>query len=203
MLESKFKSHVEEVFADEINAIRDPEIAKFVVDVFRRLMPDYFMTCPASTSGKYHPEISLGEGGLVRHVKLAVWWGVELAKPFGITADLADEVTAALLLHDLIKNGRGLNDKGFSIDKDATACHGVWLAQKIRDDATLYGNTPAQIRITSAIAGHMGIWTSEQFKHLAPNAIKDAKIRLVAWIVHLADYAASRKVDEMYRKLLN
>ena len=33
------------------------------------LLPDYFFEVPASSTGKYHPSYSLGEGGLLRHTK--------------------------------------------------------------------------------------------------------------------------------------
>ena len=66
-----------EVFETELNYISDDKIRDSTRYLLEKL-PDYFYTMPASTSGKYHPEFSLGEGGLVRHTKAAVRIAVEL-----------------------------------------------------------------------------------------------------------------------------
>lgn len=59
-----------ENFRCELSKIKDENIKKST-EYILNLLPDYFYTMPASTSGKYHPEFSLGEKGLVRHVKVA------------------------------------------------------------------------------------------------------------------------------------
>ena len=64
-----------EVFADELAKIHDSSIRDFVIEVYEVICPDYFWTVAASTTGKYHPLVSIGRHGLIRHVKLAVWWG--------------------------------------------------------------------------------------------------------------------------------
>ncbi|MCK4822844.1 hypothetical protein KA005_44185, partial [bacterium] len=129
----------ETVFKWELSLIHDKTIKQFVIDCFDKLCPDYFWTCPCSTTGKYHPQVSLGVGGLVRHTKLAVWWGIHLVtalctspelKSIPIT-QLEDEVTATLLLHDLIKNGEGLDAQGYPLDRGVTGTHGVALAKKL------------------------------------------------------------------------
>ena len=51
--------------------IKNKNIRKFAIDMVS-ILPDYFFVVPASSTGKYHPEYSLGEGGLVRHTKSAV-----------------------------------------------------------------------------------------------------------------------------------
>ena len=42
------------------------------------LLPNYFFEVPASSTGKYHPEFALGDGGLIRHTKVAVRIAYEL-----------------------------------------------------------------------------------------------------------------------------
>ena len=191
---------VDKVFEKELASIKNKEIKQFVIDVFDKLCPDYFWTCPCSTSGKYHPQVSLGEGGLVRHVKLAVWWGIELLRALDDSLELRsiprnqlhDEVIATLLLHDLLKNGEGLDSDGRPLDRSVTGTHGVTLANAITytdfgkdDDDTFF-------RILDGIAGHMGIWTTSVVYR--PNTA-------FTQLIHLADYCASRKVDEIYEKL--
>lgn len=183
-------------FQQELNLIKDPEIKQFVLDVFERLTPDYFWIVPCSTSGKYHPKISLGTGGLIRHVKLAVWWGLELAKAMKME-QYQDEVVAALLLHDLIKNGKGLGSDGKPLEQGVTGTHGVDLAKKIRNeilDGEKLDGTTAYI-ITSGIAEHMGRWTAERSAYFKV----DTKF---TQLIHLADYCASRKVDDKMAELM-
>ena len=42
------------------------------------MLPDYFFSVSASSTGKYHPSFSLGNGGLLRHTKVVVKIAYEL-----------------------------------------------------------------------------------------------------------------------------
>ena len=195
----------ETIFKHELNLIHDKTIKQFVIECFNKLCPDYFWTCPCSTTGKYHPQVSLGVGGLVRHTKLAVWWGIELMSALGKSpglydippARLHDEIIATLLLHDMIKNGVGLGPDGRPLDRGVTGTHGVTLANKIEEhpDICLI-NCMAFCRILAGIAMHMGIWTTKRY-----NTTDVTGLEAFVDLIHLADYCASRKVDEIYRKL--
>ncbi|KKN45287.1 hypothetical protein LCGC14_0684400 [marine sediment metagenome] len=198
---------VETIFAHELNQIHIEEIKQFVIECFGKLCPDYFWTCPCSTTGKYHLQVSLGVGGLVRHTKLAVWWGLELLRALGSSPELysipddilQDEVIATLLLHDMLKNGKGLNAQGYPLDRSVTGTHGVTLANKIVYHEICIADSDSFCRIMAGIAGHMGMWTT---KHIyQPNNVIDPVERAFAQLTHLADYCASRKVDEIYHKL--
>jgi hypothetical protein len=134
-----------------------------------------------------------------------VWWGLELIKALHDSPDLKgialhtlqDEIIATLLLHDMVKNGKGLNAQGYPLEEGVTGTHGTELANKI---APFFPNNFPH-RIISGIAGHMGIWTTDFGDK--PNNIKDSTERAFANLIHLADYCASRKVDEIYSKLEN
>ena len=196
----------ETIFQKELNLIHDKAIKQFVITCFDKLCPDYFWTCPCSTTGKYHPQVSLGVGGLVRHTKLAVWWGIELLKALALGSlpgfekmlpfQLQDEVIATLLLHDMIKNGKGLNAQGYPLDRSVTGTHGVTLAGKINELDFVPTISGSSIRILAGIALHMGIWTTKAYHTMDIDGL-DRFIELI----HLADYCASRKVDEIYYKL--
>jgi len=198
---------VETIFQKELNQIHNKDIKQFVIDCFDKLCPDYFWICPCSTTGKYHPKVSLGVGGLVRHTKLAVWWGIELLRALGDSPELKDittlqdEVIATLLLHDMIKNGKGLDANGYPLDRDVTGTHGVTLACKINTDEKLGDalNSDSYWRIIEGIRSHMGIWTTDP--NYRPNTILNPVQRAFAQLIHLADYCASRKVDDIYSKL--
>ena len=198
------------IFQKELNLIHDKDIKQFVITCFDKLCPDYFWTCPCSTTGKYHPQVSLGVGGLVRHTKLAVWWGIELWKALSTSPGLIDipprwlrdEIIATLLLHDMIKNGKGLNAQGYPLDRGVTGTHGTELANKIAGtfppNLSKLNIDPRQ-RILDGIAGHMGIWTTEISDR--PDNLVEPVNKAFTQLIHLADYCASRKVDEIYRKL--
>jgi hypothetical protein len=191
------KPRVEEVFTSELRMIKDDKIRQFVIDVFEELCPDYFWTVPCSTSGKYHPQFALGKGGLVRHVKSAVWWGIELSRALEME-QYHDEMVAALLLHDLIKNGKGLDANGYPLERGVTGTHGVTLANKINNkslDHELISCPPEIEIILTGIASHMGIWTTS-VEDRPENLIENGH-KAFAKLIHLADYCASRKVDEL------
>ena len=62
---------MEKNFNRELTYIKNPkykEAAKQLIS----LLPDYFYEVAASSTGKYHPTFSLGDGGLLRHTKVAV-----------------------------------------------------------------------------------------------------------------------------------
>jgi len=199
---------VETIFQKELQLIHDKTIKQFVIECFDKLCPDYFWTCPCSTTGKYHPQVSLGVGGLVRHTKLAVWWGIELISALGTspelkdipTIQLQDEVIATLLLHDMVKNGKGLNAQGYSLERGVTGTHGVTLAVKIADHPDLcLDNDDSFYRIVEGIGSHMGIWTTVPI--CRPDSIAYPDQKAFANLIHLADYCASRKVDSIYSEL--
>ena len=96
------------IFKKEYSYIKDINIKKdlkYLVNI----LPDYFFEIPASSTGKYHPSFSLGDGGLVRHTKVAVRIAHELliTETFGqaFTEHEKDLIIMALVLHDGVKCG--------------------------------------------------------------------------------------------------
>lgn len=67
--------HIE--FNKEISYIKNERIRNSLITILD-LLPDYFYHIPASSTGKYHPEFTLGDKGLVRHTKAAVRIAYEL-----------------------------------------------------------------------------------------------------------------------------
>ena len=186
----------EEVFATELDFIADGDIRNLVIDCMTRFAADYFWSCPASISGKHHPKMSLERGGLIRHTKLAVWIGRELARAYNLDMADTDIVIASLLLHDTEKNGRKVGSKGgFAKTPDATTMHGIWLAERLRTESLVWpgGRSGESIQaIIAAIAGHMGIWTDDRYPEFMP--MNQTEFKQTSMIVHLADYVASRKI---------
>jgi hypothetical protein len=165
-----------DVLKSTANYIKNPETRGVVTKFLDEKVPQYFRTIPASSSGKYHPAYTLGDGGLVRHtiaaVKIAHYlMSVDCAgQVLGLTQDDKDNVIAALILHDTFK--RGTTAEG---NVAAYEDHEILAAEQFKD--YIQADTP----IAKLIAAHMGQWGKER-----PATIAES-------IVHFADYLASRK----------
>ena len=150
--------------------IKTEKIKEFVLNFLENEVPEYFKTIPASSSGKYHPASSLGEGGLVRHTISAVKIGHYIIglKYLDLSQELKDSVIASLVLHDTFKQGRG-DGTGFT-----TNDHEIVASEEIRKAGFDV--------IADLVSTHMGEWG------------KFSKIETdLQFLVHLADYLASRK----------
>ena len=100
--------NIEELFKDELNYIKSEDLKKSLVVILKSL-PDYWYSVPASSTGKYHPEYALGEGGLLRHSKAAMRIGYELLSDPVIGEKYneheKDLLLISLLVHDGLKSG--------------------------------------------------------------------------------------------------
>ena len=67
-------------FERELNLIVNEDLRMAVKSYMEEATPDYFWTDGASSSGKYHPKFSQGDGGLVRHTKAVVMFAEELLR---------------------------------------------------------------------------------------------------------------------------
>lgn len=199
------------VFAEELSWIKSQEIRSFVLECFDKICPQYFWERPASKRGFYHPKFVDGDGGLVRHVKYACWWGNHMCRAFSgngqneDTGPLFDVVIAALIMHDMVKDGDEGRTNGKPPHK-ATAYHGVELMEaiwhRVLGARTLDTNNESdrdKVLILAGVAAHMGVWTMPE--EMRPWNLVGSLARKVATIVHMSDYAASRKVDEVIPKL--
>jgi len=171
-----------DTFEQELNLIKDDNVRKFTSTIISKL-PDYFFTCAASSTGKYHPQYALGEGGLVRHTKAAIVISQMLIEleMFDKIKDQNDYIVSALILHDGLKHG--LNGSKFTVDEhpklmgDHIIVHGAGFA-------------PIPSKISELIHSHMGQWNkgTNSSKEILPKPITSAQK-----FVHLCDYLASRK----------
>ena len=97
-----------ELFKNEINYIKDERVKNSLIHMIN-VLPDYFFKVAASSTGKYHPEYALGDGGLLRHSKAAMRIGYELLSNPAIgdkyTSVEKDLMLASLLIHDGLKLG--------------------------------------------------------------------------------------------------
>ena len=176
-----------ECFSREIEYIKNLEY----VEDFKYLinnLPDYFFNVAASSTGKYHPEFSLGDGGLLRHTKAAVRIAYELLQDSCIGGKYSsrekDLMLIALTLHDGIKHGN-------PEEKYTRADHPLLASKYIRDNKSNLKMKKEDIDfICEVIEAHMGPWnthpyTKEEILPIPKNKFQN--------FVHMCDYLASRK----------
>jgi len=177
-----------EYFIKELNFIENYPIREITEKLIGQL-PDYFFTVPASSTGKYHPEYALGEGGLVRHTQAAVRIANDLLRleMFKGLLEKKDLIISALLLHDGLKYG-------YEHQQFARADHPVLAAEFVKN--SLQSNvkeTEIINEIASLIETHMGQWNTDWKggTEIMPKPQTKAQA-----FVHLCDYLASRKFLE-------
>jgi len=180
-----------ETFQYELSLIYSVDIKEFVKFAIG-ILPDYFFTIPASSSGKYHPEYALGDGGLVRHTKAAVriasaLYGCDTATG-KFTRRQKDMMLAALLIHDGCKCGMPKK-------KHTQTNHPEVVCEHVENHCEAHRGIelPKSDRevIYSLVKSHMGQWNQDP---------KTGEVVLKKpespgqRFVHMVDYLASRKL---------
>lgn len=173
------------VFAEELALIEDKDIRSFTEKCIEKT-PDYFYIVPASSTGKYHPAYSLGEGGLIRHTKALVYFANELLSleynKQRFSALERDMIIAAGILHDSFKHGD--TEQRFSV-----ANHPVIAADHIIEWADENERELAKA-ISDCVRSHMGEWNSD---YKTKSEIMPKPQTDIEMFVHECDYLASRK----------
>lgn len=170
-----------EMFAREIALIQSEDLQMFCKDFLDNYVPAYFWEIGASSSGKFHPQFSQGEGGLVRHTKAVVMFAEELLRmsTYAYMKDsYKDFVILACILHDTAKYGKVEFDKKEYKDHARNASELVKSAWAEHFDCD---NCPEYL--LSAIYSHMGQWSTDK---------EDRPFTNIDRCVHMADYMASR-----------
>ena len=171
----------------EISYIKDSNRRKDL-RILIGLLPDYFFEIPASSTGKYHPEFASGEGGLLRHTKVAVRIAYELLENNTVGWKFADAdkdlIIMALTLHDGLKCG-------LEKEKYTKFDHPLLVSKYIMENKDKVSMKIDDLRkMCSLIESHMGEWNYDKFskKEVLPKP-RTAEQRFV----HMCDYLASRK----------
>ena len=170
-----------EFFEREIQLIESEDLRDFVRWFFDTHVGKWFWVSGASASGKYHPEFTKGDGGLVRHTRAVAWMLEELLRMSTyayMRAEYKDLARVACLLHDTRKYG--MNDE---IDKSAYKNHGRLASNAVAIAWQEFFNERAPELLLMAIKSHMGQWTEDRDERPFTNIDR---------VVHMADYVASR-----------
>lgn len=173
------------IFNQELNYINNDKIRESA-EVLIEMIPEYFFHEAASSTGKYHPEFSQGEGGLLRHTKAAVKIADALLKNNTtgghFTSDEKDLIILSLILHDSVK--RGNDEKYTRFD------HPLLASKLVSDNKDKTKLTEEEISlIKSMIETHMGEWT----KDYKGKEILEKPTTKYQRFVHMCDYLATQK----------
>lgn len=168
-----------EHFTRELNLIVDEELRMVTKAYLDECVPTYFWEDGASSSGKYHPQFSQGQGGLVRHTKAVVMFAEELLKMSTyayMKEAYKDYAIAACIVHDTAKYGMT------EFSKAEYKNHARNAAIAFNNFAKECDYNVSEI-LLNAIVAHMGQWSTEK---------EDRPFTNVDRLVHMADYIASR-----------
>lgn len=161
-------------------------------------IPNQFWTASASSSGKYHPDISAGSGGLARHTVLAMYWVIRWANFMNASNEDIEVALVATMLHDTYKGGWA--------EKWTTTVpeHPLLASGQVKKICkNTECSTEARIkllRVADAIRSHMGIWSPDpeclDYQVFKPIHLDDMTVP--SKLLALADYSASQKIyDDM------
>lgn len=176
----------EEMFLDELELIKDEELSESLLKIIE-MLPDYWFHEAASSTGKYHPEYALGEGGLLRHSKAAMRIGYELLNDPCIgdkyTSHEKDLMLMSLLVHDGLK-------RGINAEKYTRFDHPILMGKFVLDNYKEIGITKEDAEfMDSVIKTHMGPWTTDY----DGNEVLEKPKNKYQNFVHMCDFLASRK----------
>ena len=179
-------------FEREINYIKDDD-KKEDIKYLINLLPDYFFSIPASSTGKYHPKFASTKNGLVKHTKVAVRIAYDLFETVNnFTEEDKDLIIMALIMHDGLKKGM--------VEEEYTRFdHPLLVSKLILEHASeLKMGINNVRRICSMIESHMGKWNTNKYSKVELPIPRDEYQRYV----HRCDYLASRSyLDVKFDKL--
>lgn len=185
--------HIIAPLIDEVNLIQDYGARLFVRSLLFKA-PKAFWIGAASASGKWHPPDERGEGGNVLHTKRVVRIVRFLAEAQDRSQYQTDILTAAAILHDLLKNiewadGTLHNDRMHPYTVDAFVDWARGEDKKYSSevsDSTLYIEETMMHEILRLVRCHMGMWSP------IPETIP---ITQMDWTLHIADMIGAKLHD--------
>lgn len=176
-----------------LDTFENEDIKEFAIILLDNL-PNYIWSVPASSTGKYHPAYSLGEGGLMRHQMAVVRFlnfFFELEQYNSkLTSREMDLMRLAGLIHDGRKSG---TQEDYEKSKYTKFDHPIQMAEVVRNYDGQYLNHEEIEMVADTISKHMGAWNEDKKSGIKLEKPNNKYSRMV----HLADYLASRKVLTM------
>ena len=169
-------------FTTEIGYVKD-EVKRKDLEYLINLLPDYFFTIPASSTGKYHPKFASTNNGLVKHTKVAVRIAYDMFETMNNLSDNdKDLVIMALILHDGLK-------KGLVEEEYTRFDHPLLVSKLIMENVSNLKMDINDVRkMCTLIESHMGKWNTNKYSKVDLPVPTNELQRFV----HRCDYLASR-----------
>ena len=168
------------LFINELNDITEDKVRDFAKILIENA-DDYFFEIAASTTGKYHPQFDLGNGGLVRHTRCVAFMAECEAKSRMFSEHDTNLLIVAALAHDIKKLGDGSGQY-------TVGDHPKWAAEYVmsthEENKGLLTKKDATT-IYNIVMSHMGQWGQKDGMPLPKTELEKA--------LQAADYIASRK----------
>ena len=187
-------------FKGSFQLINNLQVRKFAQWITRNA-PDYFFEIPASSTGKYHPRFSLGEGGLLRHTLGAIIFANHLFPLYNFNQLEQDLIIASLIIHDMAKNGIEILDNGQVVQESdyTVAKHPLIIcdyveylyknSDEVDDDIIFIFKEGYWDIIKGNVQSHMGQWNKDKAgNEILPKPSSSSEV-----FTHLCDYLASRR----------
>lgn len=172
-----------------LNTIVNDDIREFA-EVLLNDTPSYIWHVGASSTGKYHPAYSLGEGGLMRHQIAAtrfINFFFELEQyNTKFTDREMDLMRVSMLTHDGRKSGEQTD---YEKSKFTKFDHPIQMANVVRSYDGKYLSHDEIEFIANCISSHMGQWSTDR----KSSVVLPKPVNIYQEMIHLADYLASRK----------
>lgn len=170
----------------ELNYINNPRYKKSA-EVLVNLLPDYFFSVPASSTGKYHPSFAAGDKGLLKHTKVAVRIAKEFFTDESITGAYSnnekDLMILALIMHDGLKSG--LEKSEYTKFE-----HPLLVCDFIKENKEMLELNDKEIEfLCHVISSHMGPWNTNNYSNVVLPKPQSTHQRFV----HMCDFLASKK----------
>ena len=182
----KMNEEKEEMFLDELSYIKDDNYQEALLNIIN-MLPEYWFHEAASSTGKYHPEYALGEGGLLRHSKAAMRIGFELLENPAIGNKYTDREKDLMLMSLLVHDGLKL---GLPQEKYTRFDHPILMGKFIVDKREEIGLSEEDAKfMNDVIKTHMGVWTTD---YNGNEVLEPPKTKYQNF-VHMCDFLASRK----------
>lgn len=189
------KEEKKTLLKEYFDSVQDENVKKFMEECID-IIPEYWYSAPASSSGKYHPNYALGEGGLMRHTIALLRFFNRLVRNeiYGemFTDKEADLMRVACLMHDSRKSG---SQEDFEKSKYTKFDHPVLAAEAVRSIHTTNITEEEKELVASTIESHMGQWNTDQSGRC--KIVLPKPSNKYQKFVHIVDYMAAMKGCEI------
>lgn len=172
-----------------LSTIKNDDIREFAV-VLLEGIPDYIWHVGASSTGKYHPAYSLGEGGLMRHQIAVVRFLNFFFELEQYNTKFTDREMDLMRVAGFVHDGRKSGEQDdYNRSKFTKFDHPIHMANVVRSYDRRYLNHNEIEFVANCISSHMGQWSTDR----KSSVVLPKPANIYQEIIHLADYLASRK----------